>query len=159
MPLLEAVGKPILAGNGQDENYKRKFLSRLWHPIGASLFLLLFGLIPLQLTKTDDEPPTCINLNKLQGADSLQWTGLVCPLATEGLIRVRSQSLNRAASNGKIINSSAAEYQVESHKTLIYLWMGRPHEVGAGWRGQIPTVPRTTSIGIPRRHRSNQRSR
>jgi hypothetical protein len=33
------VGKPILAGNCQGENQKRKFLSRLWHLIGASLFL------------------------------------------------------------------------------------------------------------------------
>jgi hypothetical protein len=43
MPLLEAVGKPILAGNCQDENQKRKFMSRLWHRIAASLFLPLLG--------------------------------------------------------------------------------------------------------------------
>jgi hypothetical protein len=39
MPLLEGVGKPILAGNCQDENQKRKFMVRLWHRIAASLFL------------------------------------------------------------------------------------------------------------------------
>jgi hypothetical protein len=41
IPLLEGVGKPILSGNCQDENQKRKFMSRLWHLIGASLFLPL----------------------------------------------------------------------------------------------------------------------
>src|SRR5882724_2545917 len=41
MPLIEAVGKPIVTGNCQDENQKRKFLSRLWHLIAASLFLPL----------------------------------------------------------------------------------------------------------------------
>jgi hypothetical protein len=41
MPLLEAVGKPMLAGNCQDENQKRKFISRLWHLIVGSLFLPL----------------------------------------------------------------------------------------------------------------------
>ena len=46
MPLLEGVGKPILAGNCQDQNYKRTFVSRLWHLIGASLFLPLDGLSP-----------------------------------------------------------------------------------------------------------------
>jgi hypothetical protein len=39
MPLLAGVGKPILAGNCQGENQKRKFMSRLWHLIAASLFL------------------------------------------------------------------------------------------------------------------------
>jgi hypothetical protein len=43
MPFLEGVGKPILSGNRRDENQKRKFLSRLWHLIAASLFLPLIG--------------------------------------------------------------------------------------------------------------------
>ena len=43
MPLIEAVGKPILSENCQDENQKRKFMSRLWHLIAASLFLPLYG--------------------------------------------------------------------------------------------------------------------
>jgi hypothetical protein len=36
---LKVVGQPILPGNCQDEHQKRKFLSRLWHLIAASLFL------------------------------------------------------------------------------------------------------------------------
>jgi hypothetical protein len=43
--LLEAVGKPILSGNCQDENQKRKFLSRPWHLIVASLFLPQGGIV------------------------------------------------------------------------------------------------------------------
>jgi hypothetical protein len=45
MPRLEAVGKPILAGNCQDENQKRKFMWLLWHLIGASLFLPLHVVV------------------------------------------------------------------------------------------------------------------
>jgi hypothetical protein len=37
MPLLDKVGKPILPGNCQDENQKRKFMVRRWHRIAASL--------------------------------------------------------------------------------------------------------------------------
>jgi hypothetical protein len=44
MPLIKAAGKPIVTRNCQDENQKRKYVSRLWHLIGASLFLPLEGM-------------------------------------------------------------------------------------------------------------------
>jgi hypothetical protein len=45
MPLIEALGEPILPGNCQDQNQKRKFVSLLLHLIAASLFLPLNGVI------------------------------------------------------------------------------------------------------------------
>jgi hypothetical protein len=41
MPLVEAVGEPILPGNCQDQNHKRKLVSLLLRRIAASLFLPL----------------------------------------------------------------------------------------------------------------------
>jgi hypothetical protein len=41
MPLVEAVGEPILPGNCQDQNHKRKFMALLLPRIAASLFLPL----------------------------------------------------------------------------------------------------------------------
>jgi hypothetical protein len=46
MPLVGAVGEPILPGNCQDQNQKRKFVSLLLHRIAGSLFLPLVGLKP-----------------------------------------------------------------------------------------------------------------
>jgi hypothetical protein len=62
MPLIEAVGKLILAGNCQDENQKRKFMVRLWHRIAASLFFPLRHsiLIPAErfaADATDEHAP------------------------------------------------------------------------------------------------------
>ena len=45
MPSSEAVGGPILPGNCQDQNHKRKFGSLLLHRIAASLFLPLLARV------------------------------------------------------------------------------------------------------------------
>jgi hypothetical protein len=65
MPLVEAVGEPILPGNCQDQNHKRKFVSLLLHRIAASLFLPLIGILRVGMAVDEELFYTSFQIGKL----------------------------------------------------------------------------------------------
>jgi putative membrane protein len=155
MPIIEALGKPIVTGNYQDENQKRKFLSRLWHLIAASLFLALVGgLAEVQLGKLAIEHAASPDVKQfgqrmVEDHDKanrelmavVEPKGIAVPTALD---RQHRQAADRLAKlHGPAFDRAYMQAMVKDHETDVKLFRTEAQQ------GQDPELKRWAANTLP----------